>query len=389
MHLSARWIWTKHLGKSVIKNLYKKINMKKTLYLAAVVFLASCGGSKPKDQKTELEELKQQRTEINNKIASLEASIGSKATPEVNDVAVMEVKQEPFKSFVEVQGRIDAEENVQVNPEMPGVVTSVNVHIGQNVGRGQVLAQIDDIILRQNISQLQTQIDHATDLYNRQKNLWDQKIGTEVAFLSAKAQKDGLEKQMAVLRSQLDMYKIKSPISGTIDQMDLKVGQAVMPGASGIRVINANNLKVKALVAESYAGRVNQGGQVTIILPDVPDTLNAQVSFVSKIIDQVSRSFSVEVRLPSRSAFRPNMLAILRITDYKNDKAITIPLNVIQKAETGDYVFIAENGKAKRVNIKTGKYADGKAEILSGLKAGDQLIIKGMQDLDDGDTIKI
>jgi membrane fusion protein (multidrug efflux system) len=362
--------------------------MKKILYFAAIVLLLVSCGKKQKDQKTELEDLKKERTEINNKIAALEAAIGSKTVPDVNDVAVMEVKQGLFKSYVEVQGRVDAEENVQVNPEMPGVVTAVNVRIGQNVRRGQVLAQIDDILLRQNMAQLQTQIDHANDLYNRQKNLWDQKIGTEVQFLNAKSQKESLEKQMAVLRSQLDMYKIKSPISGTIDQMDLKVGQAVMPGASGIRVINANNLKVKALVAESYVGKVRQGGEVTVILPDIPDSVNTQVSFVSRTIDQVSRSFPVEVRLPSRNAFRPNMLAILRITDYRNDKVVAIPLNVIQKAETGDYVFIAENGKAKRVAIQTGKFADGKAEIISGLKPGDQLIIKGMQDLDDGDTVK-
>jgi len=306
----------------------------------------------------------------------------------MNDVAVMEIKQGLFKSYVEVQGRIDAEENVQVNPEMPGIVTAVNVKIGQNVSRGQVLAQIDDIILRQNIAQLQTQIDYVNNLYNRQKNLWDQKIGTEVQFLNVKSQKDGLEKQMSVLRSQLDMYKIKSPISGTIDQMDLKMGQAVMPGISGIRVINTNNLKVKALIAESYAGRVRQGGQVTVVLPDIPDSLNTELSFASKIIDQVSRSFTVEVKLPSRNTFRPNMLAILRITDYKNENAIAIPLNIIQKAENGDYVFIAENGKAKRVTVKTGKFSNGKAEILSGLKPGDKLIIKGMQDLDDGDSVK-
>jgi len=171
--------------------------MKKIFYVVAVILLSSCG-NKPKDQKTELEDLKKERTEINNKIAVLEAAIGAKTVVQVNDVAVMEIKQGLFKSYVEVQGRIDAEENVQVNPEMPGIVTVVNVKIGQNVSRGQVLAQISDLILRQNMAQLQTQIDYVDNLYNRQKNLWDQKIGTEVQFLNIKSQKDGLEKQMSV-----------------------------------------------------------------------------------------------------------------------------------------------------------------------------------------------
>jgi membrane fusion protein, multidrug efflux system len=145
---------------------------------------------------------------------------------------------------------------------------------------------------------------------------------------------------------------------------------------------------VKAQVAESYAARVNQGDEVTIIFPDVPDTLQTKLSFASKTIDPVSRSFNVEIRLPSKRTYRPNMLAVLKIVDYKNDKAITVPVNSIQKAESGDYVLVAENGKAKRTNIQTGKVSEGKAEVLSGIKAGDKVITAGIQNLNDGDPVK-
>ena len=277
---------------------------------------------------------------------------------------------------------------MQVNPEAPGVVTAVYVNVGQNVSKGQVLAQLDDKVLRQNIAELKTQLELANSLYNRQKNLWDQKIGTEVQFISAKTQKVAAERRIATLNSQMSMYKIKSPISGSIDAMDLKVGQAVMPGVSGIRVINASKLKAKALVAESYAGRVNQGDRVMIILPDVPDTLNSRITFASKTIEPASRSFNVEVKLPSSRSYRPNMLAVLKIVDYENDKALIIPVNAILKAENGEYVFIAENGKAKRVTIQSGKVSDGKAEILSGLKPKDQVITTGIQELNNGDIVK-
>ena len=362
--------------------------MKRILYLAAAVISLSSCGEKTKDKKTELEELKTQRTEISVKIAALEAEIGAKTTPDITDVIVSEAKEGLFKSYVEVQGRIDAQDNVMINPQAQGVVTAIYVRAGQNVSRGQVVAQIDDNVLRQNMAQLQTQVDYATNIFNRQKNLWDQKIGTEVQYLNAKTQKEGLEKQMQVLRSQLNLYKIKSPISGTIDQMDMKLGQAVMPGNSGIRVINTRNLKVKALIAETYAGRVNQGDQVNVVFPDIPDSISATLNFASKVIDPVSRSFTVEVKLPSKSTYRTNMLAILKIADYRNPKALTIPVNAIQKAENGDYVFVAENGKAKRVPVTSGKFSEGQAEILSGLKAGDQIIVKGMKDLDEGDSVK-
>ena len=360
--------------------------MKNLIYLVALVFIAAC--AKPKDKKAELEELKKKRTSLNAKIAELEKEVGTTKTQEIVDVSVVELSPVVFKSYVEVQGKVDAQENVQVSPEMPGVITALYVRAGQNVSKGQLLAQLDDKVLRQNVAQLQTQLDLAKTLYQRQKNLWDQQIGTEVQYLNAKTQKEGLEKQMAVLRSQISMYRIKSPISGTVDQMDLKLGQAVSPGMPGITVVNASNLRVKAEVAESYAGKVNSGDEVNVILPDVPDSLSTTVSFASRVIDPSSRSFDVEVKLPSRKSYRPNMLAILKIVDYKVDDAITVPVNAIQKSESGEYVFVSANGKARKVDIKTGKVSEGKAQVLSGLKAGDKVVTLGFQDLNEGDSLR-
>ena len=370
----------------VSNNLIIKMKMKHIIYLAVILVIAACG--KPKDKKAELAEMKKERAELDKKIIALEKEVGVKAVQAVADVAVQEIIPAPFKNYLEVQGRVDAAQNVQVNPEAPGVITNIYVTAGQRVSRGQVLAQLDDKVLRQSISQMRTQLELANTLYRRQKNLWDQKIGTEVQYLTAKSQKEGIERQMGVLRSQQSMYQMKSPISGTVDKMDLKLGQAVSPGMPGITVVNTNNLKVEADVAESYAGRVNQGDEVEVILPDVPDSLSTRVSFASRVIDPISRSFNVEIKLPARSVYRPNMLAVLRIVDYKVTNAITVPVNSIQKSETADYVFVVEKGKAKRVNVRTGKVSDGKAEILVGLKAGDKVVVSGMQDLNEGEPVK-
>lgn len=364
--------------------------MKHIIGIASVVFLASCSGKSADktDKNTELDQLKKQRVELNSKITKLEAEVGATTKTPAKDVTVYETILMPFKNYVEIQGRVDAEENVQVNPEAQGVVTAVYARIGQNVSKGQVLAQIDDKVLSQNLAELQTQLDLANNLYRRQKNLWDQKIGTEVQFINAKNQKESAERRIATLKSQAATYKIKAPISGVVDQMDLKVGQSVTPGASNIRVVNANNLKVKAEVAESYSGKITEGDDVKVIFPDIPDTLNTKLFFASRTIDAASRSFNVEVKLPSKRFYRPNMIAILNIVDYKKDKAIVIPVNAIQKAESGDYVYIAQNGKAKRVTVKQGKVYDSKAEILSGLKAGDKVITAGIQDLNEDDAVK-
>lgn len=361
--------------------------MKKVFYIAIITFLAAC--SQPKDKKTELADLKKQRTEIDGKILKLEAELGkSDTTTTSKETSVFEVNETNFKNYLEIQGKIDAEENIQVNPEAQGVITAVYVKIGQSVSKGQVLAQIDDKVARQSIAELQTQLDLANNLYNRQKNLWDQKIGTEVQFISAKTQKEAAEQRIATTRSQIAMYKVKSPINGTVDAMSLKVGDAVAPGMSGIRVINASNLKAKAQVAETYAGRVSQGDEVNIIFPDVPDSLKTKINFASKTIDPASRSFEIQVNLPANKKYRPNMLAVLKIVDYQNSKALVIPVSAIQKSESGDFVFIAENGKAKKVVIKPGRTYNGNVEIISGLKVGDKVITVGAQDLNEEDAVK-
>jgi membrane fusion protein (multidrug efflux system) len=360
--------------------------MKKLLIITAIAMLAAC--SQKKDPKAELAELKNQRTELDAKIAKLESTIGNKDSLATKQVTVYDVQKTLFNNYVEIQGKVDAEQNVQVTPEAQGVIKAVYVSIGQQVSKGQVLAQIDDNVLRQSMSQLQTQLDLANNLFNRQKNLWDQKIGTEVQYLNAKTQKEGLERQMNVLRSQQAMYKIKSPISGSIEQMDLKVGQAVSPGLSAIRVVNGNILKAKAQVAESYLGKISQGDDVKVIFPDVPDSLNTKVSFAAKVIDPASRSFNIEVKLPSNSKYRANMIAILKVVDYKNPNAIIVPVSAIQNAESGKYVITVVNGKAKRATVKAGKTIDGKTEILSGLNEGDKIVVTGIDDLNEGDPVK-
>ena len=353
----------------------------------AASFLVACAG-KSTDKKTELEKLKKERTDLNTKISALEAEVGAKEiNANIKSVSVVDVEETVFKNYISVQGRVDAEENVQVNPEVGGMITAVFAQVGQNVKKGEVLAQIDNQVLTQNIAEMQSELDLAITLYKRQKNLWDQKIGTEVQYLSAKSKKESIERRIATLQSQKAMTKIKSPIAGTIDAMDLKVGQSVAPGASAIRVINAGKLKAKALVSESYSGRINQGDQVNILLPDLPDTVATNLTFASRTIDPLSRSFSIEAKLPSNAKYHPNMLAVLRIIDYKNAHAFVLPVNIVQKAENSDYVFLVDNGKVKRANIKVGKVSEDKAEILSGLKAGDKVIVAGVQNLNEGDLV--
>ncbi|MFA6248135.1 MAG: efflux RND transporter periplasmic adaptor subunit, partial [Mucilaginibacter sp.] len=285
--------------------------------------------------------------------------------------------------------KIDAQDNVTAYPQSPGTITAIYVKPGQHVSKGQVLVQLDNSTQRQTIAQNEATVELNQTLYDRQKNLWGQKIGTEVQFLQAKTTLAASKKALSALREQAAMYRIVSPINGTIDQMDLKLGQVAQPGTTGIRIVNADFLKVKADVPESYAGSVGTGNNVMILVPDAHDSLTTKVTFAAKAIDPTSRSFAVEIKLPARKTLRPNMTAIIKIADYSKANAIAIPVKAVQRSEEGDYVYVNVNGKAKRTAIKSGITYGGQTEILSGLKAGDQIVTEGAADIEDGDKVKV
>jgi membrane fusion protein (multidrug efflux system) len=362
--------------------------MKKLIYIPILVLLAACS-SKPKDKAAELAELKKQQADINAKITELQAQVGTQDSVKSAEVAQLEVKAEVFTNYVQIQGKIDAQDNVMAYPQSPGVITAINARPGQHVSRGQVLVQLDNSVLKQNILQAESQATLAKTLFQRQKNLWDQKIGTEVQYLQAQTQMQTAQKQVDALRQQAALYRITSPISGTIDQMDLKLGQVAQPGVTGIRIVDADVLKVKADVPESYAGVVKQGNKVNVIIPDANDSLTTNLTFAARVIDPTSRSFAIEVKLPQRNSLRPNMTAILKIASYVNNSAIVVPVKAVQKSENGDFVFINNNGVAKKVIVKAGATYSGKTEILSGLTSGDKLITEGATDIEDGDKVKV
>ncbi|MDB5005901.1 MAG: czcB 2 [Mucilaginibacter sp.] len=362
--------------------------MKKLLYIPVILFLTACS-PKPKDKAAQLADLKSQEATLNAKIIKLQGELGKKDSVKSIDVSTIVVQPGNFTNYVDLQGRIDAQDNVMAYSQSPGVITSIYVKAGQHVSKGQILVQLDNSVLNQQIAQAQTQVSLNTTLFQRQKNLWDQKIGTEVQFLQAQTALQSSLKQVAALRQQADMYRITSPINGTIDQMDLKLGQVIQPGSNGIRIVNADVLKVKADVPESYSGTINQGDNVKVLIPDANDSLMAKVTFAAKVIDQASRSFGVEIKLPAAKSLRPNMTAIIKIADYSKKNSLSIPLNAIQRSDTSIFVFVNQNSLAKKKYVKVGATYGGKTEILSGLAAGDQLVTQGAGDVEDGDKIKV
>jgi RND family efflux transporter MFP subunit len=374
----------------------------KVVLFASSVFLASCGAKSDDSnntltqKKAKLEELKKQQQKIEADIAQLQSEIvrldPSAAPEKAKLVSIQAISPENFTHYIDLQGNIESENISYVSPRNGGgVVKAVYIKQGDYVKKGQQLLKLDDAVYLKNLQQAQSDLEYAQDLYRRQKNLWDQQIGTELQLIQAKQRVDQLQNQIATIKEQWNMTNVYSDVDGVADVVNIRVGEMFMGGAQQIRIVNNTHLKVTAQVPENYLTRVAEGSNIAVSLPDIKKTLNAKISVAGRTIDPVSRSFYIEAKLPSDKDLRPNQIAIVRIQDYNSPDAITVPVNTLQTDEKGKFVLVAvnENGKliARKRAVEIGEMYNDKIEIKSGLKTGDQIITEGFQGLYDGQVI--
>lgn len=363
------------------------------LTLFAVAFAACGGGGSSQDAAAQLAALKDQKTQLEAQIAELEKQVnaGKPVERKVKLVSLTELKPEVFRHYIDLQGKVDAEESVMATSKMPGALKKVYVKNGDAVRQGQLLAEVDDAVMLKSLAELEGQLVTATDIYNRQKGLWDQKIGTEVAYIQAKNGKESLERSIATIKEQWGMTKIYAPTSGVADMVLLRQGQAIAPGVPLCSILNLNSLKIKGDVTEAYASKVKKGDRVQVFFPDLNKEITTTVTYVSKSINPTTRTFAVECALPG-SGYSANQVAVMKIIDYQSANAISIPVNLIQAAEDGEFVLVAEKtgekqATVKKVTVKQGQNYNGQVEILNGLKKGDWVISTGFQDVNNGETV--
>lgn len=375
--------------------------MKKYITLIlATTFLVACG--KKEDASGNIDALIEAKNmkELQAKKAALQADINKidAALTELNVkvdealVSVQVVKDTVFNHYLEVQGNVDTKENILIQPEFSGTLVSLNAKAGQRVSKGQVLGRVDDAGLSQQLASLENQYALAKTNFNRQKNLWDKKIGSEMQYLQAQTNMITAQKGVAQLKAQLAKTIIRAPFTGTIDEVFVEKGQVVSPSPQGLmRIVNVSNMYVSTTVPETYVGKLKVGTEVDVFLTSLGKTYKGKVRQVGNFINPSNRSFGIEVTVPNpQGLLRPNQVAKLRIIDYVNKKVIVVPTNVIQKDANGEsYVYVASevNGKtakAKKVVVKTGQSSDNFTEILSGLVAEELIVTDGVNTISEG-----
>ena len=390
------------------------------LTAALLLFAISCGDSKKKndadltDKKEQLQKLKEEQQKQTDEIKKLEAELAKRDTSQANAqkaklVALQTLKDTVFEHYIELQGKVDAENISYITPRgMGGQVKAILVKQGDRVRKGQLLMRLDNAIqsqnlvaARQGLETIKTQLSYAKHIYQRQKNLLESNIGTVVQLITSKNYVASLENQLkatqenvGVVAEQLNTSNVYSDVSGIADVVNIRVGET-FTGApnSGIKIVNTSSLKVVSNIPENYAGSVKTGTQVEVNIVDANRKFRSTVSFLGASIDALNRGFVVEARLPSDPALKPNQIALLRLKDYANDRAIIIPLNTLQNDEKGKFVMVAskENGKliARKRPVNIGQMTPPPLEIKAGLQSGDVLITEGFQPLYDGIPITI
>lgn len=372
------------------------LDMKKVVLIATSLLLIACGEKSTDDliKDKNLTELKNRKAAIQLELEKIDAALlnGNKAPESEALVSVLTIKDTVFNHYLEIQGNVNTKENILVQPEFGGTLTALNVKAGQRVSKGQILGKVDDAGMSQQLASIENQYALAKTTFERQKNLWDKKIGSEIQFLQAQAQMISAQKSVAQMRAQVAKTVIRAPFSGTIDEVFVERGQVVAPSPQGLmRIVNLSNMYVSTTVPETYIGKLKVGTVVDVFLSSLGKTYKGKVRQVANFINPSNRSFGIEVSVPNPdNLLRPNQVAKLKIIDYTVTNAIIVPTNVVQEdGEHNKFVFIATNisgkkGVAKKVLVKVGKSSDNVTEILSGLTANDVIVTEGANNIADG-----
>lgn len=372
--------------------------MKKLIVLASFALLfVSCNkqqasGTEAAIKSNDLTKMKERRATLQGEISQLDEAIAKIDTVKQETlVAVTTVKDTVFTHYVEVQGNVETKENIIIYPQFSGMLTTLNVKAGQHVSKGQVLGRIDDGGLSQQVAQAETQLALAKTTFERQKRLWDQKIGSEIQFLQAQTAMQSQQKAVGQLRAQLAKTVVTAPFSGVIDEILTERGQVVGPGQGLMRLVNLSNMYIESSVPENYISKVKVGTQVGVTMPTLGKEMTGKIRQVANYIDPANRTFGVEVSVPDAgNLLRPNQVAKLKIIDYSSKSAIAVPSNVIQQDASGDsFVYVAtaikgNTGIAKKLIVKPGQSAGNLTEILDGLTEGDVIVTEGVTTLSDG-----
>lgn len=376
----------------------KQIMKTLAISLILTVVTISCSSN---DKQAQLNTLESQRDALTEKITQLKLELaledGAISDENTKYVDIATVEASIFKHYIKVQGTVGSDNNILIPPQASGIVKSIHVNEGDKVSQGQLLAVLDGSIYESTISELETNLELVTTIFERQERLWNKKIGSEIQYLQAKANKESLEKKLVTVNKQYDMTKITAPINGTVDEVIIRAGEMAMAGMGAIRIVQLSKLKIDAVLSENYISQVKRNDSVSAYIPVLEKEIFLKVKSVSQVIDPKNRTFNIELNIPkTKYDIKPNMMTILTINNYINPAALTVPINIIQRTNNRQFIFVVheksdlggEFFEIEKRFIKTGNQYENSVEVIDGLSTGEMVVTVGFQDLAEGEIVK-
>lgn len=327
-----------------------------------------------------------------------EAGATEDAGAYVKVVNVETVTLEPrsFASTVRITGEAEPETDVTVSAEEAGTLERFVAARGARVGRGGVIARIDDAVLAAQVEEARAVAELARDRYERQRRLWEEEgIGSEIAFLQAKSEAEAAEARHAQLRTRLNRTVVRAPVAGTVDDHLVEAGEVVQPGTPVARIVDASRLEVSGGVPERFAPRVSVGDSAQITFGILPGRVfEGRISFVGTAVDRRSRTFPIEIVMDNPDGdVKPYMIANVRVLMRRLENAIVVPRDVLLRTEDGQQAVVVvegENGPvAEARDVTLGATSENEIVVTSGLEAGDRLVVSGYQMVDPGDRVRV
>ncbi len=364
--------------------------------LSLVLLLGACDMNSPKSIETQIKKKKDQVEKINDQITLLEEKLLTDSSSEVKyrvPVSSKELQPESFKHFIEITGKLEAEKDAFISPEMNGQIETIHVMEGQAVNKGQLLVSLNTSLIESSIREVKTGLELANKYYQKQKELWDQGIGSEMQYLEAKNAREQAEARLATLNVQLDMARVKAPFSGVVETIIRKEGELAIPGVQLVQLISLENLKLYGNLSERYINSISKGDHVIIVFPDVGGlTVSAPIFRVGNLIDDASRTFRIEVKINNKNkSLKPNMYSVIHINDFSSSSALVVPSVSIKQDIKGNYLYIADakDLKARKRYIETGLSYKDQTMITKGVFEGEKVIVKGFAQVSDGMDIEL
>lgn len=374
--------------------------MKQTLFYSvlAIGLLASCS-----NEDTTLEKLEAKRDSLNTVLSDVSAELNEVSaeiakmdtTIKKTTVTYQVVEPKLYEHYFEVYGNVEAEQNITIYPEINGELEAIRVKEGDRVKAGQVLMQINADVIRRSISEVEASLDLAKEVYSRQSKLWDQQIGSEIQYLEAKTNVESLETRKATLLAQLDMAVVKAPFEGVVDQIFVKRGQMLNPALPALRIINLDEMYIRADVSERYIDIVKPKTEVKVMFEQLDLELDTTVTLAGSYVNPLNRTFMTRVDIDNLNGrIKPNLLAQMRILDERIDSSLVLPSNLIQQTTTGDsYVYVisgsGELATVHKTAVKLGSSYKGETVVLDGIKPGDRIVNRGARRVQDGQEVML